>query len=102
MEVEYEAMEVPAAGKDGAPDGADPLGLAGPDGVKWQKEILWMVVTEGVVLKSDLIARFESRGGESIRAVIEGMIANGFFEEIGGFVRIHPHFPENCYAIIRS
>ena len=102
MEMEYTAMEV-SAGEKAVPMGVSgPMGPGGGDGAKWQKEILWVVVTEGVIRKSDLIARFQEKGEEDIRPVIEGMIANGFFEEIGGFIRIHPHFPENCYAIIRS
>lgn len=74
----------------------------GPDYMGWQKEILWMVVTEGVTDRAELVERLEEMGARNVDVVIEGMIGNGLIEDINGYLRIHPNFAENCYAIIRG
>jgi len=71
------------------------------DSVSWQKEVLWAVVTEGVIGREELVERLEEGGAEDVDPVIEAMIESGLFEEINGYLRIHPNFAENCYAIIR-
>ena len=66
-----------------------------------QKEILWLVVTEGVVAREDLLACFSWTGEMDLDLLIEGMVGNGLFEEVGGYLRIHPEFAKNCYTVIR-
>jgi hypothetical protein len=72
------------------------------DTVNWQKELLWVVITEGVVETDELIQRFEDMGAEDVELEIGSMIGRGFFEEFNGYLRLHPDFSENCYAIIRN
>ena len=66
-----------------------------------QKEILWLVVTEGVVAREDLMACFSWTGEMDLDLLIEGMAGNGLIEEVNGYLRIHPDFAKNCYAVIR-
>jgi hypothetical protein len=68
----------------------------------WQKDILWTVITEGVVDRFDLLARAGGREAAYVDGVIEGMLAKGFIEAVEGFLRLHPDFSENCYAVIRG
>ena len=94
-EVEYSSLgRKPRRPKLGSHTGGD---LS----VNWQKEILWAVVTEGIVERETLTERLEEEGAGNVELEIEGMIANGFLEDINGFLRIHPDFAENCYAVIR-
>ena len=72
------------------------------DTINWQKELLWVVIKEGVVDIDELIEQFESMGAEDVEMEIGAMIGLGFLEEINGFIRVHPNFSENCYAIIRN
>jgi hypothetical protein len=84
----------------GAGDG--PLHAGHAAGSVWQKEILWAVVTEGVTERARLEERFQDMGAEEIDRDIDDMVERGYLEEIGGYLRVHPEFAENCYAMIRN
>jgi hypothetical protein len=86
----------------GGPTKGDSLAREDLEETNWQKEILWTVVTEGLIEKNTLIGKFEERGAENAYMAVEGMIANGFLEDINSYIRVHPNFAENCYAVIRG
>ena len=101
MEMEYADMDMgPGPRRRGYPPRPPWAGFEG-ESISLQKEILWMVVTEGVTSRGQLLELYGGDTDVDVDLIIKGMIFNGFFEDINGYLRIHPDFSKNCYAIIR-